>query len=62
MKPCEIFHVQHEKSFRWKWRHVQDDGRVISESEEEYELYYECVSAARSRGYEPRGVRQQAAA
>lgn len=56
MKPCEIFHVQHQKSFRWKWRYVQEDGRVISESEEEYELYYECVSAARSRGYEPRGL------
>lgn len=55
MKPCEIFHVQHENSFRWKWRHVQADGRV-SESEEEYDLYYECVSAARSRGFEPRGL------
>ena len=55
MKPCEIFHVQHQKSFRWKWRHVQDDGRV-RESDEEYELYFECVSAARSRGYEPRGL------
>ena len=56
MKPCEIFHVQRARSFRWKWRHVHHDGRV-SESNEEYELYYECVSAARESGYEPRGVK-----
>jgi hypothetical protein len=55
MKPCDIFHVQHEKNFRWKWRHVNSDGRV-SESDEEYELFYECVAAARERGFEPRGL------
>lgn len=55
MKPCEIYHVQHAQSFRWKWRHVHQDGRV-SESSDEYDLYYDCVSAARQSGYEPRGV------
>jgi hypothetical protein len=54
MKACEIFHVPHKKSFRWKWRHSAD-GRTI-ESPQSYELYYECVKAAREAGYEPRNV------
>ena len=56
MKPCEIYHVQHEKTFRWKWRHVDADGRV-RESKDDYQLFYECVAAARESGYEPRGVK-----
>ena len=54
MKSCEIFHVPHKKSFRWKWRHTAADGRTPVESEESYALYYECVTAARAAGYEPR--------
>jgi hypothetical protein len=53
MKSCEIFHVPHKKSFRWKWRHTAADGRSV-ESAESYALYYECISAAREAGYEPR--------
>jgi len=53
MKPCEIYHVAHKKSFRWKWRHVDANGQV-SESKHDYALFYECVSAARESGYEPR--------
>ena len=53
MKSCEIFHVPHKKSFRWKWRHTGADGRTV-ESSESYALYYECISAARQAGYEPR--------
>jgi len=54
---CEICPVEYKKSakknaFRWKWRHVAVDGR-IEESFEDYELYYECVVAARARGYQP---------
>ena len=49
---CEIFSVKYQNSFRWKWRHVAADGS-IKESGEEYALYYECVLAARSRGYQP---------
>lgn len=56
MKCCEIFHVPHKKSFRWKWRHVGADGRTV-ESRESYALYYECFSAAREAGYEPRKQR-----
>jgi hypothetical protein len=50
---CEIYHVAHKNSFLWKWRRVDDDGRV-KESKEAYSLYYECVCAARRSGYEPR--------
>jgi len=50
---CEIYPVVHEKSFRWKWRQVDEDGRV-EESRETYFLYYDCVTAARSSGYRPK--------
>jgi hypothetical protein len=50
--PCEIFHVPYKQTFRWKWRHVATDGRV-EESRESYQLYYECVCAARKNGYQP---------
>jgi hypothetical protein len=49
---CEIYYVAHKNSFRWKWRHVEGDGRV-KESKEAYALYYECVCAARQHGYRP---------
>jgi len=49
---CEIYPVFKNKSFLWKWRHVGEDGR-IEESREAYDLYYECVIAARTSGYRP---------
>jgi hypothetical protein len=52
--PCEIFPVPHKASFRWKWRHRAEDGSVKHESEESYELFYECVCAARQNGYAPK--------
>ena len=61
MKSCEIFHVPYRKSFRWKWRHTGADGRAV-ESKESYALYYECISAAREAGYEPRMQRAPEAA
>jgi hypothetical protein len=61
MKSCEIFHVPYRKSFRWKWRHTGADGHAV-ESKESYALYYECISAAREAGYEPRMQRAPEAA
>jgi hypothetical protein len=55
MKNCDIFHVPYKGSFRWKWRYVAPDGRV-SESKLDYQLFYECVSAARESGYEPHAI------
>jgi len=53
MKACEIYPITHKKSFRWKWRYVPAEGRAV-ESKESYALYFECVTAAREAGYEPR--------
>ena len=50
----QIFHVPHKASFRWKWRDTADDGRVLDESDQTYELFYECVCAARKEGYDPK--------
>ena len=57
MDRCQIFHVARKKSnaFTWKWRHTDRDGRV-TEADDSYELYYECVCAARQKGFEPRIV------
>ena len=51
---CEIYFVTEKTTFRWKWRHVAEDGSVKDESKESYELFYECVTAARESGYQPR--------
>ena len=53
MNHCEILHLPYQNTFRWKWRYTSADGKV-KESPETYELYYECVCAARRHGYEPR--------
>jgi hypothetical protein len=52
MQNCEIYHVPYNKTFGWKWRYVQTDGRPV-ESKEVFPLYYECVIAARERGLQP---------
>ena len=51
--PCEIFYVPDAASFRWKWRQRAEDGSIKDESEESYELFYDCVCAARAHGYQP---------
>ena len=50
---CEIYGVAHKNAFRWKWRYA-DARHVIVECPEEYEQFFDCVHAARARGYEPR--------
>jgi len=52
MKSCEIFHIADRGSFAWKWRHRPAHGPVI-ESEQKYQLFYECVAAALKDGYQP---------
>jgi hypothetical protein len=53
MPVCEIVHITRKRALRWKWRHVDAEGRV-KESKEDYPLFYDCVLAARERGYQPR--------
>jgi hypothetical protein len=49
---CEIFDMRRRGKLRWKWRHTAADGAVAC-SDEEYELFYECLSAARKKGFTP---------
>lgn len=48
---CEIYSIARKNALRWKWRHV--GARGVVESQEGYELFFECVRAARASGYEP---------
>ena len=50
---CEIYSVACKNAFRWKWRYAGADGASV-QCAEEYELFFECVHAARAQGYEPR--------
>lgn len=49
---CEIFYVTRNGKLRWKWRHTAGDG-TVDRSHDEYELFYECLSAARDKGFTP---------
>jgi hypothetical protein len=56
MPLCEVIYVRHEMGSGWKWRPVTvDDNPKACEKacEETYELFYECVTAARASGYTP---------
>jgi hypothetical protein len=49
---CEIIFVKRDGG--WKWRPVDEKARPLGEaSAETYALFYECVAAARSRGFRP---------
>jgi hypothetical protein len=52
MHRCEIVYVVDAKG--WKWRALGDhQTRKPVRSEETFQLYYECVLAARAKGYDP---------
>lgn len=52
MPLCEIIYVKHQTGNGWKWRPIT--GRPAAEpSKETFALFYECVSAARAKGYNP---------
>ena len=56
MDQCEIIYVKDAKG--WKWRALT--GRSSPKwqsSEETFQLYYECVLAARARGYVPPAIK-----
>jgi len=50
---CEIFFLRRKGKLRWKWRQTALDGGVVAASNDEYELFYECLSAARDKGFAP---------
>ena len=49
---CEIFYVKRDGKLRWKWRVSARDAST-ARPDEEYELFYDCLSAARSKGFTP---------
>ncbi len=52
MRLCEIIFVKSDHG--WKWRALDEDSeRERAISEETFDLFYDCVSAARARGYTP---------
>lgn len=56
MRPCEIIYVKQKEAIGWKWRVIDDEG-LAKVSKETYGLFYECVSAARAKGYSPPNVK-----
>lgn len=52
MRTCEIVYVKQNDGNGWKWRPIISGGHGEA-SEETYELFYECVVAARESGYSP---------
>jgi hypothetical protein len=53
MPVCEIFLVANKRAILWKWRYLSADGRV-DECKDGYGEYFQCVSDARAKGYEPK--------
>ena len=54
MSICEIIYVKSEKGWKWRTRTSSERGEAKPQtSEETFQLYYECVSAARAKGYQP---------
>jgi hypothetical protein len=52
LKPCEIIYVEDQKG--WKWRSLATPGAATRRmSEGTFQLFYECVLAARACGYNP---------
>ncbi len=49
---CEIIYVKEKDAKGWKWRLVDPKGEPKA-SEATYELFYECIAAARAKGYHP---------
>lgn len=50
MRQCEIIYVQDAKG--WKWRAISAENEPKREaSAETFQLFYECVVAARAKGY-----------
>ncbi|HWA39755.1 MAG TPA: hypothetical protein VG873_18010 [Burkholderiales bacterium] len=47
---CDIIYVQSGRG--WKWRAIAPAGEAAPEPcKETYQLFYDCVTAARARGY-----------
>ena len=54
MRTCEIIYVKDVQAKGWKWRALSEQDKLQPEtSVETFQLFYDCVSAARAKGYLP---------
>ena len=51
MQPCEIIYSKNAKG--WKWRITAPGHDPNNESDQTFQLFYECVVAARAEGLQP---------
>ena len=52
MPICQIIYIKSAKG--WTWRALTRNGRSkLEASQETFPLFYDCVSAARMKGYTP---------
>lgn len=49
---CEIIYVKRPDNKGWKWRSIEPEGKP-QVSDQTFDLFYDCVRAARAKGYEP---------
>ena len=50
MTSCEIIYVKPANGWKWRLLPAQDRQETVA-SDETYALFYECVIAARAKGY-----------
>ena len=54
MSICEIIYIKSAKGWKWRTRSSSERGEAKPQtSQETFELFYDCVSAARAKGYQP---------
>jgi len=54
MAICEIIYVKSAKGWKWRTRTLSERAEAKPKtSEETFPLFYDCVSAARAKGYQP---------
>lgn len=52
MPICEIIYLKSAKGWKWRVLSARGDAKPRT-SQETFELFYDCVSAARAKGYQP---------
>jgi len=54
MRTCEIIYIKDAAAKGWKWRALGGQTDLAAAiSAETFPLFYDCVSAARAKGYLP---------
>lgn len=51
---CEIIYVSQKHASGWKWRPLAAGAQACQET---YQLFFECVTAAKASGYGPANLK-----